>query len=130
MTDPIADMLTRIRNGLTAGHKTVDVPTSGIKIEIAKILKDEGYIHGYSDIAEAKFKTMRIELKYKDDGCPVIDVIKRESKPGRRVYIDRYSIPRVMGGMGVAILSTSRGVMTGVKARGMGIGGELLATIS
>ena len=130
MTDPIADLLTRIRNALQAGHKSTVAPLSKIKVEIAKILEDEGYIEGYTIEEDGAFKNIKIKLKYTDDGTPVIETIDRKSRPGRRYYINKGQIPRVKGGFGISILSTSEGVITGVKARKLGVGGELLATVS
>lgn len=129
MTDPIADMLTRIRNAIIAEHKELKVPYSKIKAEIARVLREEGYILNY-DIAEEKsIKNIQINLKYLNDGTPVITDIKRVSKPSRRTYVDKEQIPRVVAGLGIAILSTSHGVMTGAAARQKGVGGELLCTI-
>ena len=130
MTDPIADLLTRIRNALQAGHKSTVAPLSKIKVEIAKILEDEGYIEGYAIEEDGAFKNIKIKLKYTDDGTPVIETIDRKSRPGRRYYINKGQIPRVKGGFGISILSTSEGVITGVKARKLSVGGELLATVS
>lgn len=129
MTDPIADMLARIRNAITAEHKELKVPYSKIKAEIARVLREEGYILNY-DVAEDKSrKNIQINLKYLNDGTPVIKDIKRVSKPSRRTYVDKEQIPRVVSGLGIAILSTSHGVMTGTAARQKGVGGELLCTI-
>ena len=129
MTDPIADMLTRIRNGLHAGMKSVDVPASKVKVEIAKILKSEGYIDNYKVEGEGKDKTITIEFKYAPDGSKVITGLKRISKPGLRVYAKRDELPRVLNGLGIAIISTSKGIMTDKKARENGLGGEVLAYI-
>ncbi len=129
MTDPIADMLTRIRNAIMAKHKELMVPYSKLKVEIVKLLKEEGYISDFNIIEEGIKKGIRIELKYLDDGTPVITEIKRVSKPGRRVYVRKDQIPRVRAGMGISVLSTSKGIMTGAKARMEGVGGELLCTI-
>lgn len=130
MTDPIADLLTRIRNALQARHKSTIAPLSKIKVEIAKILQEEGYIEGYAIEEAGAFKNIKIKLKYTDDGAPVIEKIDRKSRPGRRYYINKGQIPRVKGGFGISIISTSEGVITGVKARKLGVGGELLATVS
>ena len=130
MSDPIADMLTRIRNANTAKHDTVDVPASKMKIAIANILVDEGYIAKYDLIEEGNFKTMHITLKYganKND--KIITGIKRISKPGLRVYANKEELPKVLGGLGVAIISTNHGVITDKEARKLGVGGEVLAFI-
>jgi small subunit ribosomal protein S8 len=129
MTDPIADMLTRIRNGLIARYGSVEIPASKIKIEIARVLKEEGYIGNYSVIEDGAKKTIKIELRYTPGRESTIGKIRRASKPGRRVYINKNEIPRVKGGLGTSILSTSKGIMTGVQARRFGIGGELICTI-
>ena len=130
MTDPIADMLTRIRNGLQAGHETVDVPASKVKVEIARILKQEGFINGYSVAGEtAKEKTITIELKYGPDNQKVITGLKRISKPGLRVYAKGDNIPRVLNGLGVAIISTSKGLMSDRDARKASLGGEVIAYV-
>ena len=130
MSDPIADMLTRIRNANTAKHDTVDIPASKMKIAIADILVDEGYIAKYDLIDEGSFKTMRITLKYgatKND--KIISGIKRISKPGLRVYANKEELPQVLGGLGTAIISTNHGVITDKEARKLGVGGEVLAFI-
>ena len=130
MTDPIADMLTRIRNANTAKHDTVDVPSSKMKLAIANILVDEGYIAKYDLIEEGAFKTIRITLKYgKDKNEKIISGLKRISKPGLRVYAGREDMPKVLGGLGIAIVSTNQGVITDKQARKLGIGGEVLAYI-
>ena len=130
MTDPIADMLTRIRNGLQAGHETVDVPASKVKVEIARILKQEGFINGYSLAGEtAKEKTITIELKYGPDNQKVITGLKRISKPGLRVYAKGDNVPRVLNGLGVAIISTSKGLMSDRDARKANLGGEVVAYV-
>ena len=129
MTDPIADLLTRIRNGITAAHETVDVPASKVKVEIARILKEQGYIRDYSTRAEGPGEILRIELKYTDARVSVISGLKRVSRPGRRTYVDSKHIPKVLGGMGTTILTTSNGVMTGHDARAAGVGGEILAQV-
>lgn len=130
ITDPIADMLTRIRNGLGARHQRVDMPSSKLKVEIARILKDEGYIANYKVADEAKKKVLRVFLRYTPEGASVITELERISRPGRRVYVGAREIPRVMGGMGVNILTTPQGLMTGKAARKAGLGGELLCQIS
>ena len=128
MSDPIADMLTRIRNANTAKHDTVDVPASKMKIAIADILVDEGYIAKYDLVEDGSFKTLHITLKYGvDKNEKVISGIKRISKPGLRVYANTEDIPRVLGGLGIAILSTNKGVVTDKEARKLGVGGEVLA---
>ena len=130
MSDPIADMLTRIRNGNTAKHDTVDVPVSKIKQAIADILTNEGYIKGYEIIEDGVKSTMRISLKYgKDKNEKVITGIKKISKPGLRVFAGKDELPKVLGGLGVAIISTSQGVMTDKDAREKGIGGEVIAFV-
>ena len=129
MTDPIADMLTRIRNGNNAKHETVDVPASNIKKEIAKILLNEGFIKGFDVIDDGKQGIIRIQFKYEKDNQKVISGIKRISKPGLRVYVDNTEIPKVLGGIGIAILSTSKGIMTDKNARKSGIGGEVICYV-
>ncbi len=129
MTDPIADMLTRVRNALSARHAKVDVPASNLKVEVARILKDEGFISNYKVIGEGANRAIRIYLKYGPDEERIITKIERVSKPGCRVYVGRDEIPNVLGGLGVNILSTSRGVMTGRDARRLGIGGEILCRV-
>ena len=130
MSDPIADMLTRIRNANTAKHDTVDVPSSKMKEAIAKILFDEGYIKKYEIIEDGNFKTIRIELKYgKDKNEKIITGIKRISKPGLRVYANAEDLPKVLGGLGIAIVSTNKGVVTDKEARKMNVGGEVLAFV-
>jgi small subunit ribosomal protein S8 len=129
VTDPIADMLTRVRNALSAKHQKVDIPASNLKIEIARILKDEGFISNYKVIGEGAHRAIRVYLKYGANDERVISKIERVSKPGCRVYIGSDDIPSVLGGLGVNILSTSRGVMTGRSARRLGIGGEILCQI-
>jgi small subunit ribosomal protein S8 len=128
--DPIADMLTRIRNANTAKHDTVDVPASKMKISIADILLDEGYIAKYDLVGEGVEKTIRITLKYgADKNEKIISGLKRISKPGLRIYADKENLPKVLGGLGVAVISTSQGVLTDKEARKRGIGGEVLAYI-
>ena len=130
MSDPIADMLTRIRNANTAKHDTVDVPASKMKIAIADILVDEGYIVKYDIIDENNFKTIRITLKYgADKNEKIISGIKRISKPGLRVYAGKDKIPQVLGGLGIAILSTNQGIITDKQARKLQVGGEVLAFV-
>ena len=130
MSDPIADMLTRIRNANTAKHDTVDVPASKMKIAIADILVDEGYIAKYDLVEDGSFKTLHITLKYGvDKNEKVISGITRISKPGLRVYANTEDIPRVLGGLGIAILSTNKGVVTDKEARKLGVGGEVLCFV-
>ncbi|MBQ6886338.1 MAG: 30S ribosomal protein S8 [Lachnospiraceae bacterium] len=130
MSDPIADMLTRIRNANTAKHDTVDVPSSKMKLAIAQILLDEGYIKKFDVIEDGNFKTIHITLKYgADKNEKIISGIKRISKPGLRVYANREELPKVLGGLGVAIISTNQGVITDKKARQLGVGGEVLAFV-
>src|SRR5579863_1115024 len=126
ITDPIADMLTRIRNGIRARHARVEMPSSKLKIEVARILKEEGYIGSFKVAEEGKKKTLRIVLRYDTDGESVITTVERVSKPGRRVYAGAREIPRVLGDLGINILTTPRGVMTGKNARKAGVGGEVL----
>jgi small subunit ribosomal protein S8 len=133
-TDPISDMLTRIRNGVMAGHSQVAMPSSKIKAEIAKILKEEGFIENFevADGEQAGFKVLRIKIKYvgeRRERRPVISGLERVSKPGRRIYTKRQDIPWVLSGIGVAILSTPKGVMTGQRARQLGVGGEILCKV-
>ena len=129
MTDPIADMLTRIRNAQAAGHQKVDVPVSNIKVEIARILKDEGFINTYKTFGEGVHQTIRIYLRYGPKGEQVLSKIERVSKPGCRVYVNSANIPKVLGGLGINILSTSRGLMTDRQARRDKIGGEILCRV-
>ena len=130
MSDPIADMLTRIRNANTAKHDTVDVPYSKMKLAIADILVKEGFIKKYDVVEDGNFKTIRITLKYgKDKNEKIISGIKRISKPGLRIYANKEDMPKVLGGLGVAILSTNQGVITDKQARELGVGGEVLAFV-
>ena len=129
VNDPIADMLTRIRNGIHARHESVLVPHSKVKAAVATILKDQGYIRDFDMPRGHQFPTMRVHLAYRTGREPVISGLKRVSKPGLRVYVGKGEIPRVYGGLGVAILSTSQGVMTGRQAWRLGIGGELLCYV-
>ncbi|MBP1927294.1 small subunit ribosomal protein S8 [Sedimentibacter acidaminivorans] len=129
MTDPIADMLTRIRNGNHAKHEFVDVPSSKIKKEIANILLEEGYIKGFDVIDDGKQGIIRVELKYQQNKERVITGIKRISKPGLRVYVNKDETPRVLGGLGIAVLSTSKGILTDKKARIQGVGGEVICYV-
>ena len=130
MSDPIADMLTRIRNANTAKHDTVDVPSSKMKLAIADILVKEGFIKKYDVVEDGNFKTIRITLKYgKDKNEKIISGIKRISKPGLRIYANNEDMPKVLGGLGVAIISTNQGVITDKQARELGVGGEVLAFV-
>ena len=130
ISDPIADMLTRIRNANTAKHDTVDVPASKMKLAIAQMLFDEGYIKKFDVIEDGNFKTIHITLKYgADKNEKIISGIKRISKPGLRVYAGKEDMPKVLGGLGVAIVSTNQGVITDKKARELGVGGEVLAFV-
>lgn len=130
MTDPIADMLTRIRNANTSKHDTVDVPASKMKVSIADILFKEGYIQKYELVDDGSFKTIRITLKYgKDKNEKIITGLKRISKPGLRVYAGKEELPKVLGGLGIAIISTNQGVVTDKKARELQVGGEVLAFV-
>jgi small subunit ribosomal protein S8 len=129
MTDPIADMLTRIRNGLQSRHAAVEMPASKLKSAIAEVLKDEGYIKGFQTTGEGATKTLKVELRYVGKNEPVLSGLKRISKPGLRVYSPATEIPRVFGGLGVAIISTSRGVMSGAQARKMRVGGEIICHV-
>ncbi|KGG81016.1 30S ribosomal protein S8 [Caloranaerobacter azorensis] len=129
MTDPIADMLTRIRNSNNAKHETVDIPASNMKKAIAEILLNEGFIKGYDIIDDNKQGIIRIQLKYGKNNERVITGLKRISKPGLRVYAKRDEIPRVLGGLGIAILSTSKGIMTDKAARKAGVGGEVICYV-
>ena len=129
MTDPIADMLTRIRNANTVGHATVDVPASKIKKSIAAILTDEGYIEGYDVIEDDKQGTIRIKMKYGHDKEKVISGISKISKPGLKVYSKADDVPRVLGGLGIAIISTSKGVISDKEARRQGVGGEVICYV-
>ena len=130
MSDPIADMLTRLRNANTAKHDTVDVPSSKMKLAIAKILLDEGYIRKYDVVDDGNFKNIHITLKYgSDKNEKVLTGIKRISKPGLRVYAGKDELPKVLGGLGVAIISTNQGVITDKEARKLNVGGEVLAFV-
>ena len=129
MTDPIGDMLTRIRNGIMASYDAVDIPSSKLKMNIAKVLKSEGFIKNYRIMNEGARETIRVFLKYDENGIAVIGGLKRVSKPSRRFYTKTDKIPKVLGGLGVNILSTSKGVMTDREARKMGVGGEVLCAV-
>jgi small subunit ribosomal protein S8 len=129
LTDPIADMLTRIRNANLALHDTVEMPGSSLKTDIARVLEEQGYIAGFETSADGSRSTLIVKLKYDEDRRRVITGLDRVSKPGRRVYADKDSLPKVLGGMGVAIISTSQGLLTGHEARRRGVGGEVLCTV-
>ena len=129
MTDPIADFLTRIRNAIHAAHETVDIPSSRLKADLARILKEQGYISDYAVEPTAVGEVIKVQLRYTEARRPVITGIQRVSRPGRRRYVNHGQVPRVMGGMGTAILSTSSGVMTGHEAKNKGVGGEVVAYI-
>ena len=129
MTDPVSDLLTRIRNASDAKHETVDIPSSRLKLEIARILKEEGYISGYSLVQDDKQGMVRIQLRYTGKDS-VISSLERVSRPGCRVYAGKTDIPSVLGGLGICILSTSQGVLTGKQAQEKGVGGEVLCYIS
>ena len=129
MTDPLADMLTRVRNASAVKHESVDVPASNIKKEVARILLEEGFIKSYDVIEDGKQGIIRIQLKYSREKEKVITGIKRISKPGLRVYAKRDDVPKVLGGLGVAIISTSHGLITDKKAREEGVGGEVIAYV-
>jgi small subunit ribosomal protein S8 len=129
LTDPVADFLARIRNGIRARHQKVDVPASKLKLEMARILKEEGYIANFKAAEEEGKKVLRLYLKYGPNNEAAISRLERISKPGCRVYVGRTDIPRVLGGMGINILTTPRGVMTGRDARKQGVGGEVLCEI-
>ncbi len=129
MTDPIADMLTRIRNANRAYHEVVDIPASKLKEDIAKILKEEGYIDGYQVVQENGFGVIRIKMHYGTEKSRAITGIKRISKPGLRIYAKKDEIPRVLGGLGISVMSTSKGIMTGREAKKAGLGGEVLCYV-
>jgi small subunit ribosomal protein S8 len=130
MTDPIADMLTRIRNGIRVRHPRVEMPSSKLKIEVARILKEEGYISNFKVAEEERKKVLRVFLKYDASGKSAISALERISKPGRRVYVGADRIPRVLGGLGATIVTTPQGVMTGKRARKSGVGGEVICSVS
>ena len=129
MTDPIADMLTRLRNGSSARHTTVEIPSSKMKVEIARLMVEQGYIAGYETKQGEHGEVIYVELKYGKNRERVISGIKRVSKPGRRVYAKKESLPKVLGGLGTAIISTSRGLVTSAEARQLGLGGEVICFI-
>jgi small subunit ribosomal protein S8 len=132
MTDPVADFLTRIRNGIMAAHETVEIPASKLKTEMARILTEQGYLEGYEIVPGrpgAAGDHIVVRIKYTEERVSVISGLKRVSRPGQRTYVDARHIPKVLGGMGTAIISTSQGVMTGHQARGAGVGGEVVANV-
>lgn len=129
LTDPIADMLTRIRNAILVKSEKVDIPASKMKVEIAKILKEEGFIKSYKIIKDKKQGILRVTLKYTPDNAPVISGLQRISKPGRRVYVGKDEIPKVMGGVGIAIITTPKGILSDKECRREGVGGEVLCYV-
>ena len=129
MTDPIADLLTRVRNALTARHERVDIPSSKVKVSIARILKEEGFIKNFKVLRDNKQGVLRIFLKYNDENKPVIKGLKRVSKPSRRVYVGASDIPLVLSGLGVGVISTSKGIMSDREARRQKVGGEMMCSI-
>jgi small subunit ribosomal protein S8 len=129
MTDPIADMLTRVRNACRAGHRKVDIPSSRMKREIARILKESGFVHNYAYIDDNRQGYLRLYLKYSPDEESAIQGLNRESRPGLRKYVGKDAIPRILNGLGVAILSTSKGILTDRTARREGVGGEVLCSV-
>ena len=130
MSDPVSDLLTRIRNASEARHETVDVPSSQLKLEITRILKEEGYLSNFSLVQDNKQGIIRIQLRYAAGRSPVISSLERVSRPGCRVYAGKSDIPSILGGLGICIVSTSQGVLTGKQAQEKGLGGEVLCTIS
>ena len=128
-TDPIADMLTRIRNANTVSHSTVEMPSSKLKVQLAKLLKEEGFISDYSESTVGKFKVLKITLKYDEHNKPIITKLERVSKPGLRSYSKAKNLPKVLGGMGIAVVSTSKGLLTDRKARKENVGGEVLCYV-
>jgi small subunit ribosomal protein S8 len=129
LTDPVADFLARVRNAIQAHHSKVDVPASKLKLELARILKEEGFIANFKPMEEEGHRFVRVFLKYSNNNEPVITDLTRISRPGCRVYVGRYEIPRVLGGLGINILTTPKGVMTGREARRQGVGGEVLCEV-
>jgi len=129
MTDPIADMLTRIRNAINRRHASVDIPHSKMKESIAQILQDEGFIQRYEIVPDGRFQAIRVHLKYTEERRPVLTHLRRLSTPGRRLYAGATQIPRALGGMGIVIVSTPRGVVTGTRARRENVGGELICEV-
>lgn len=129
ISDPVSDLLTRLRNAISARHEKADVPSSRFKVELARILKDEGYIKNYKVMDDRGGSLLRLYLKYDDTGNPVIHGLTRSSKPGRRLYKGKNELPEVLGGLGVAIVSTSQGLLTGNDAKKRGVGGEVVCTV-
>lgn len=129
VNDPIADFLTRIRNALAVGHDEITLPSSKTKVEVARVLKEQGYIEQYNTVPDGPGEALTVRLRYDDDRRPVLSGLKRISKPGRRVFVAKNDIPRVLGGMGTSIVSTSGGVMTGHEAKKQGLGGEIWAEV-
>ena len=129
MSDPLADMITRIRNAVMVNFRTVEMPLSTLKVGVAKVLKDEGYIEDYQILKETVQGTMRINLKYGANGEKVVTGLRRVSKPGKRIYVKSDKIPKVMSGLGIAVLSTSKGIITDRQARQLGVGGEVLCNV-
>ena len=129
VTDPVSDLLTRVRNAISARHEKTDVPSSRFKVELARILKDEGYIKNFKVMDDRGGSLLRLYLKYDDTGNPVIHGLTRSSKPGRRLYAGKDELPEVLGGLGVAIVSTSQGLLTGNDAKKRGVGGEVVCTV-
>ena len=127
--DPIADLLTRVRNGLTSRHEKVDIPSSRLKVELARILKDEGYIKNFKVLDDKGAGLLRLYLKYDESGRPIIHGLFRVSRPGRRLYRGKDEMPEVLGGLGIAIVSTSQGLLTGHDARRRGVGGEVVCSV-
>ncbi len=128
-TDPISDLLNRLRNGMRAGHERVDLPASRLKEDLLKVLQDEGYVASYRRVEEKGRPVLRVVLKYDSEGEPVVNGLERVSRPGRRVYAPAKQIPEVLGGLGISIVSTSRGILTGRKARESRLGGEILCNV-
>ncbi len=129
VTDPVSDLLTRLRNAISARHEKADIPSSRFKVELARILKDEGYIKNFKVMDDRGGSLLRLYLKYDDTGNPVIHGLTRSSKPGRRFYAGKNELPEVLGGLGVAIVSTSQGLLTGNDAKKRGVGGEVVCTV-
>ncbi len=129
VTDPVSDLLTRLRNAISARHEKADIPSSRFKVELARILKDEGYIKNFKVMDDRGGSLLRLYLKYDDTGNPVIHGLTRSSKPGRRLYKGKDELPEVLGGLGVAIVSTSQGLLTGNDAKKRGVGGEVVCTV-
>jgi small subunit ribosomal protein S8 len=129
MTDPIADLLVRIQNGAKRGHETVTAPASKLKAEVLRVLKTEGFISGYEQFVMNGYPTLRVQLRYVGDGQPIISAMRRVSRPGKRVYVSRRESTQVRGGIGISILSTSKGVMTDQASRRLNLGGEVLCQV-